>query len=35
VRVAGVLGLQPVLHGLTGVGTTERYALGLPFHEHR
>ncbi len=34
-RVADVYGLRPVRHGLAPVGTVERYALGLPFHEYR
>jgi uncharacterized protein len=33
VEIAGALGLQPVQHGVTEV-TRERYALGIPFHEH-
>lgn len=35
VRIAGVLGLQPVRHGVAEVGELERFALGIPMHEHR
>ena len=34
VSIAGALGLQPVLHGVTEVLGRERFALGIPFHEH-
>ncbi len=35
VRIAGAVGLQPVFHGLSEVGPGVRFALGLPFHDHR
>jgi hypothetical protein len=31
--IAGLYGLQPVLHGVTEV-REERYSIGLPFHEY-
>jgi hypothetical protein len=34
VQIAGVVGLQPVSHGLTEVVARPRFALGIPFHEH-
>ena len=34
VKIAGVVGLQPVSHGLTEVVARPRFALGIPFHEH-
>ena len=34
VRVGGVVGLQPVRHGVTRLAR-ERYALGVPFHDYR
>ncbi len=33
VEISGALGLQPVMHGVTEV-SRERFALGIPFHEH-
>jgi hypothetical protein len=32
--IAGVYGLQPVLHGVSPVLGEERFALGLPFHDY-
>ena len=34
VEIGGALGLQPVLHGVSEVRAPERYALGVPFHNH-
>jgi len=34
VKIAGIIGLQPVLHGVSEIGDRERFALGIPFHEH-
>ena len=34
VRIAGVNGSQPVLHGVAAVVRMERYVLRVPFHEH-
>lgn len=34
VEIGGVYGRQPVFHGLTVVAGAERFALGVPFHEH-
>jgi hypothetical protein len=34
VRIAGIFGLQPVLHAVDVVTAKERYAVGVPFHEY-
>jgi hypothetical protein len=35
VMTAGILGLQPVLHGVSAVQAPERFAVIIPFHEFR
>ncbi len=33
--VGGTYGLQPVMHGVTPITGSDRYVLGVPFHEYR
>jgi len=35
VAVGGAYGLQPVMHGVTPITGSDRYVLGVPFHEYR
>ena len=35
VAVGGTYGLQPVMHGVAPITGSERYVLGVPFHEYR
>ena len=35
VAVGGAYGLQPVMHAVTPIGGSDRYVLGVPFHEYR